>query len=230
MQNKIIVIEDESSIRGFLRVNLHRENFIVIEAASGEEGLNKLRIEKPDVVLLDVMLPGIDGFEVCRIIREEFPKMGIIMLTARGQEMDKIAGLEYGADDYIVKPFNPIELVLRVKALLRRTTDNENGAEEKVLYSGPFKLDTYSQKAFKDEKELSLTPKEYLLMKLFLESKGKAFTRDELLNIVWGYDFMGDGKIVDVNIRRLRSKIEEDSSNPLYIETVWGKGYRWRKD
>lgn len=229
MQKKIMIIEDEDSIRGFLKINFNRENFIVLEAASGEEGLSKIRLEKPDVVLLDVMLPGIDGFTVCDIARKEFPKMGIIMLTARGQDMDKISGLEFGADDYVVKPFNPIELILRVKALLRRSNEDEITESSNIITSGILQLDLYSQTAYKDNMEISLTPKEYLLMKLFMENQGKAFTRDELLNIVWGYDFVGDAKIVDVNIRRLRAKIEEDSSNPAYLETVWGTGYRWRK-
>lgn len=227
---KILIVEDEDSIRGFLRINFYRENFTVIEAASGEEGLSKARLEKPDIVLLDVMLPGIDGLEVCENLRREFPQLGIIMLTARSQDMDKIAGLEYGADDYVVKPFNPIELILRVKALLRRSFDSEKERSRDVICCSPFKLDTYAQKLYKHDAAIYLTPKEYLLVKLFMENQRKAFTRDELLNIVWGYDFVGDTKIVDVNIRRLRAKIEEDSSNPLYIETVWGTGYRWRKD
>jgi two-component system, OmpR family, alkaline phosphatase synthesis response regulator PhoP len=228
MTSKVMIIEDEDSIRGFIRINLQRNNFAVFEAATGEEGLNIIREEKPEVVLLDIMLPGIDGYKVCEIIRKEFPTMGIIMLTARSQDMDKIMGLEYGADDYVIKPFNPVELVLRVKALARRI--NEKKEDKDIIKSTPFKLDTYSQKLFKNSTEILLTPKEYSLMKLFLENPGKAFTRDELLNIVWGYEFVGDTKIVDVNIRRLRAKIEEFSSDPLYIETVWGTGYRWRKD
>lgn len=230
MQRKIMIIEDEDSIRGFLKINFHRENYIVIEAASGEEGLSKIRLEKPDVVLLDVMLPGIDGLEVCNRVRKEFPQVGIIMLTARSQDMDKISGLECGADDYVVKPFNPIELILRVKALLRRAGEDEKTDNDKIILSGALKLDVYAKAAYKNNTEISLTPKEYLLMKLFMENKGKAFTRDEVLNIVWGYDFFGDAKIVDVNIRRLRAKIEEDSSDPTYLETVWGTGYRWRKE
>lgn len=228
MQRKIMIIEDEDSIRGFLKINLHRENFIVIEAASGEEGLSKITLEKPEVVLLDVMLPGIDGFEVCSIVRKEFPQIGIIMLTARSQDLDKISGLECGADDYVVKPFNPIELILRVKALLRRASEAEK-EDDNSIASGEIRIDKYAKTVHKNSTEISLTPKEYLLMKLFLENQGKAFSRDELLNIVWGYDFVGDAKIVDVNIRRLRAKIEGDSSNPTYIETVWGSGYRWRK-
>lgn len=226
--NKILIVEDEMSIRGFLKINFERNDFIVIEAESGEEGIRKAKLEKPVIAILDVMLPGIDGFKVCEVLRKDFPSMGIIMLTARSQDMDKIMGLEFGADDYMVKPFNPSELILRVKALLRRMDSSQNNKED-VIYSEPFKIDTYAQKVYKDNGEVDVTPKEYLLMKIFAENEGKAFSRDELLDLVWGYDFVGDSKIVDVNIRRLRAKIENDPSNPTYIETVWGRGYRWRK-
>lgn len=226
--NKILIVEDEMSIRSFLKINFERNNFIVIEAESGEEGIRKAKLEKPEIAILDVMLPGIDGFKVCEVLRGEFQSMGIIMLTARSQDMDKIMGLEFGADDYVVKPFNPSELILRVKALLRRMEPLEN-EKDNGIYSGPFKIDTYSQKVYKDNEEIDVTPKEYLLMKIFVENEDKAFSRDELLDLVWGYNFVGDSKIVDVNIRRLRAKIENDPSNPTYIETIWGKGYRWRK-
>lgn len=226
--NKILIVEDEASIRGFLKINFERNNFTVIEAESGEEGIRKAKLEKPAIAVLDVMLPGIDGFKVCETLRKEFPSMGIIMLTARAQDMDKIMGLEFGADDYMIKPFNPSELILRVKALLRRMDSSQNEKEE-TIYSEPFKIDTYAQKVYKDNKEVDVTPKEYLLMKLFVENEGRAFSRDELLDLVWGYNFVGDSKIVDVNIRRLRAKMENDPSNPIYIETVWGRGYRWKK-
>lgn len=224
---KILLVEDEDSIRGFLKINLLRNNFEVIEANNGEDGIRKALLEKPDIAILDVMLPGIDGYQVCSELRQNFSKMGIIMLTAKGQDMDKIMGLEYGADDYIVKPFNPLEVVLRVKAILRRTKD-DNNEKNKQLKRGPFIIDLYSQKLLKDDVVLDVTPKEYMLMKIFLENPNKAFTRDELLNIVWGYNYFGDPKIIDVNIRRLRSKIETDSSSPKFIETVWGLGYRWK--
>ena len=223
--DKILLVEDEASIRGFLKINLKRNNFEVIEAESGEEGIRLALIERPTIVILDVMLPGIDGFEVCKTLREKISNIGIIMLTAKGQDMDRIMGLEYGADDYIVKPFNPMEVVLRVKAILRRIDKSDNNSE--IIRFGPFEIDLYSQKVSKDGKELDLTPKEYLLMKLFLENPKKAFTRDELLNILWGKNYFGDLKIIDVNIRRLRSKIEDDPSEPIYIETIWGTGYRW---
>ena len=225
--NKILLVEDEESIRGFLKINLQRNNFIVIEAGTGEEALDLANEEKPEIAILDVMLPGIDGFIVCSKLRKHFPKMGIIMLTAKGQDMDKIMGLEYGADDYIVKPFNPLEVVLRIKALHRRL-GNENNENKEKLELGGFIIDLYSQKVLKGNVEIDVTPKEYLLMKIFLENPNKAFSRDELLDLVWGRNYFGETKIIDVNIRRLRSKIEENPSKPDYIETVWGMGYRWK--
>ena len=227
---KILLVEDEESIRGFLKINLERNSFEVIEAETGEEGIEKALREKPEIIILDVMLPGIDGFQVCSRLRKEFPNVGIIMLTAKGQDMDKIMGIEFGADDYIIKPINPLEVVLRVKAILRRIgiSEDESSNNKNKLMGGPFIIDLYSQKLLKNNKEIDVTPKEYMLMKLFIENPNKAFTRDELLNLIWGYNFFGDPKIIDVNIRRLRSKIEDDSSNPQYIETVWGIGYRWK--
>lgn len=223
---KILLVEDEESIRGFLKINLERNNFQVIEAGSGEEGLELAAIEKPDLAILDVMLPGIDGFQVCNELRNRYKDMGIVMLTAKGQDIDRIMGLEYGADDYILKPFNPLEVVLRIKAILRRM-DNNKQDKSNIIEQGRFTIDLYSQKLLKDGEEVDVTPKEYLIMKLFIEHPNKAFTRDELLNTVWGNNFFGDPKIIDVNIRRLRNKVEDDASNPKYIETVWGKGYRW---
>ncbi len=229
LNNKILLVEDEEHIRKFIKVNLERENFIVREADSGEKGLEIIRGENIDVVVLDIMLPGIDGFEVCKILRKEFPRVGIIMLTAKSQDIDKIMGLEYGTDDYMVKPFNPMELVLRVKSLLRRM-ETPTECHTNIIEDGPFKIDKYSRRFHKNDKNIELTPTEYSIIKLFIENPGKAFTRDEILNAVWGYDFVGEPKIVDVNIRRLRSKIEADSGNPDYIETVWGVGYRWRSN
>ncbi len=227
--NKILLVEDESSIRGFLKINFERSGFKVLEAESGEEGLRIAALEKPQVAILDVMLPGIDGFKVCQELRKMFTSIGIMMLTAKAQDLDKIMGLEYGADDYVVKPFNPMEVTLRVKALIRRLESEEEELEGDIIELPPFKLDTYAQKLYKDNIEISVTPKEYMIMKIFTENPGKAFSRDELLNLAWGYNFVGDPKIVDVNIRRLRSKIEENPSDPTYIETIWGTGYRWRK-
>lgn len=224
---KILIIEDEESIRGFLKINLKRNGYEVIEADNGELGVKLALKEKPEIIILDVMLPGIDGFKVCKIIRNEDEKVGIIMLTAKSQDLDKIMGLEYGADDYIIKPFNPMELLLRIKALLRRISDYE---EKKGIIQGKFKLDIYAKRIFKNNKEIDLTPKEYSIIKLFIENPNKAFSRDELMDLVWGEDYIGDPKIVDVNIRRLRSKIECSSLNEKFIETIWGFGYRWRDD
>lgn len=222
---KILIVEDEDSIRGFLKINLKRNGFEVLEANNGEDGLKILDLEEPVLIILDVMLPGIDGFEVCKRAREKKEKIGIIMLTAKGQDMDKIMGLEYGADDYMVKPFNPMELLLRIKAILRRIGVQD---EKKVLKNGIFTVDTYGKKIFKADKEIDLTPKEYSIIKLFIENPNRAFSRDELLDLVWGKDYFADSKIIDVNIRRLRSKIEDYSSKEGYIETIWGFGYRWR--
>lgn len=229
MEKKVLIIEDETSIRGFIKINFKRNNFIVIEAGSGEEGIEKASIEQPDIVVLDVMLPGIDGFKTCEILRKKFSDIGIIILTARTQDMDKIMGLEFGADDYMVKPFNPLELIARVNAILRRM-DSQSKSNDNILISDIFKVDNLARKVYKRDNELDLTPKEYSLMKIFIENSGKALSRAELLDQVWGYSYLGDTKIVDVNIRRLREKIEDDSSNPKYIETVWGIGYRWRKE
>ena len=222
---KILIIEDEDSIRGFLKINLNRNGFEVLEPDNGEEGINILELQNPVLVILDVMLPGMNGFEVCKKIREKKDKIGIIMLTAKGQDMDKIMGLEYGADDYMVKPFNPMELLLRIKAILRRIGGNK---ENNIIRNGIFTIDSYGKKVFKGGKEIDLTPKEYSLIKLFIENPNKAFSRDELLDLVWGKDYFADSKIIDVNIRRLRSKIEDSSSKEGYIETIWGLGYRWR--
>ena len=222
---KISIVEDEESIRGFLKINLKRNGYEVIEVDNGEDGIKIAINEKPAIVILDVMLPGIDGFNVCKRIREEEKNIGIIMLTAKSQDIDKITGLEYGADDYIVKPFNPMELLLRIKAILRRIGDEE---EKRTIEQGRFKIDTYAKKVFKSDKEIDLTPKEYSIIKLFLENPEKAFSRDELMDLIWGENYIADPKIVDVNIRRLRSKIESSSSKQGYIETIWGFGYRWR--
>ena len=230
MDKSILIVEDESSIRKFVKINLERNGFNVFEAETGEDGLLIARKENIDIAILDIMLPGIDGFQVCKLLRQEFPKMGIIMLTAKSQDIDKIMGLEYGTDDYMTKPFNPTELVLRVTSLARRIDPSAKTDSSNLLISEPFKIDTYSRKFFKDNVEIELTPTEYAIAKLFLEQPGRAFKRDEILNLVWGYDFIGDSKIVDVNIRRLRAKIEEDPSNPVYIETVWGIGYRWKEN
>lgn len=190
---KILIVEDEESIRGFLKINLKRNGYEVIEVDNGEDGIKIAINEKPAIVILDVMLPGIDGFNVCKRIREEEKNIGIIMLTAKSQDIDKITGLEYGADDYIVKPFNPMELLLRIKAILRRIGDEE---EKRTIEQGRFKIDTYAKKVFKSDKEIDLTPKEYSIIKLFLENPEKAFSRDELMDLIWGENYIADPKIV----------------------------------
>lgn len=224
---KILLIEDERPIRGFITINLRRNNFRVIEAACGEEGLTKAETEQPDLVLLDIMLPDIDGFEVCCRLRQQFPHIAVIMLTAKGEDMDKLTGLELGADDYMVKPFNPLELVARIRSVLRRVKP-PTPAQSNLLYSGPFHLDTEAHRFFKEDMEIDLTPREFDLIKLFITNTGKALSRDDILNQSWGMDFVGDPKTVDVHIRRLREKIEDNPSCPVYIETVWGIGYCWR--
>lgn len=227
--HKILLVEDETHIRKFVNISLKREGFQVIEAETGEKGIEEAGKESPDIVILDIMLPGIDGYEVCKFLKKNYPEIGIIMLTARAQDRDKIQGLENGADHYIVKPFNPLELIAIVKSLLRRMHIGDN-IKRRELLSGEFKLDLNSKTLYKNQEEIELTPKEYLLMKLFMENPSKAFTRDELLDMVWGYNYIGENKIIDVNIRRMRSKIEANPSKPQYIETVWGTGYKWREN
>ena len=227
---KILLVEDEVSIRKFIKINLEREGFDVFEAGSGEEGLEIAEKEKPAIVLLDIMLPGIDGFEVCDRLRKTFPHLGIIMLTAKAEDYDKIMGLQSGTDDYLTKPFNPTELTLRIKSLERRlgSDSKEEKKGERFLESGIFKVDVYGHKFYKNGLEVELTPTEHEIVKFFITNANRALSRDEILNAVWGEEFLGDSKIVDVNIRRLRSKVEEDAAHPVYIETVWGVGYRWK--
>ncbi len=226
MDLKILLVEDEDNIRSFTKINLQREKFQTLEAPTGEIGVEIARKEKPDIVILDIMLPGIDGYEVCKILRQEQPGIGIIMLTAKSQDVDKILGLEVGADDYLVKPFNPQELVLRIRSLIRRLP--EKPVREGVLVDPPFTLVENARSIVKDGVNIELTPTEFTLIKHFMENPGTVFTRNELLDLHWGTEYVGDTKIVDVNIRRIRTKIEEDPKNPKYMETVWGLGYRWR--
>lgn len=227
---KILVLEDEASIRSFIMINLKKNGFEIVETASGEEALEKLD-DTVDLALLDVMLPGISGFEVCKRAREQYPALGIIMLTAKGQEENKIEGLELGADDYIVKPFSPKELLARINALARRLNIVEKIVQTEQatdqIVTGKFTILPEERKLLKDGVEIELTPIEFALVKYFMENPNKAIHRDEILNNVWGYNYVGDFKIVDVNIRRIRQKIEDDPSNPKYIEKVWGYGYRW---
>ena len=224
---KVLVLEDEASIRSFVVINLKRSGYEPIEAGTGTEALEQLR-KNPDikVALLDIMLPDIDGFEVCRQIRATDSKIGIIMLTARTQEMDKVTGLMTGADDYVTKPFSPTELTARIDALYRRVGgDTTDDSAEMV--NGPFRLNTRNRTLEKNGERVKLTQVEYSIMKLFMDNPGKALSREDILNSVWGRNYFGELKIVDVNIRRLRIKVEDDPTNPTYITTVWGYGYKW---
>ena len=225
---KVLVLEDEDNIRSFVVLTLNRAGYDTLEATTGEEALEILR-EHPEtrIALLDVNLPGIDGFEVCRRIRATNSKMGIIMLTARTLEMDKVTGLMTGADDYVTKPFSPAELTARVDALYRRSGGEEKQADSGEIFQPPFLLNTRNRTLEKNGKRIKLTQVEYSVIKLFMDNPGKALSRDEILESVWGRDYYGEVKIVDVNIRRLRIKIEDDATNPTYITTVWGFGYKW---
>ena len=225
---KVLVLEDEPNIRSFVVINLKRAGYDTIEAGDGEEALELIR-KNPDikVALLDIMLPGeIDGFEVCRRIRAGNAQMGIIMLTARTQEMDKVTGLMTGADDYVTKPFSPAELTARVDALYRRA-GGEMVRDADEISQPPFLLNTRNRTLEKNGQRLKLTQVEYSIVKLFMDNPGKALAREEILDAVWGKDYIGELKIVDVNIRRLRIKLEDDAQNPVYITTVWGYGYKW---
>ena len=225
---KILVLEDEDNIRSFVLINLRRSGFEPLEANTGTKALEILK-NNPDIclALLDVMLPDIDGFEVCRRIRAQGSKIGIIMLTAKSQEIDKVTGLMTGADDYITKPFSPAELTARVDALIRRLGVEDEGSSSQEIRSGPFVLNTRNRTLEKNGERLKLTQIEYLLMKLFMENPGKAMSRESILSAVWGEEFCGELKTVDVNVRRLRMKIESDTTDPEYLTTVWGYGYKW---
>lgn len=229
---KILVCEDEVSIREFVVINLKRSGYEVVEAGSGEEALEKFDADKGniDIALLDIMLPGMDGFAVCRELRQRSNSMGIIMLTARTQEMEKVGGLMMGADDYVTKPFSPSELMARVDALHRRVQAVKSRDEVSYLEeieSGDFILNLRSRSLKKRGEPVELTQVEFQIMEYFFTNPGKALSRMDILTRVWGEEYFGEEKIVDVNIRRLRMKIEEDPSNPKYILTVWGLGYKW---
>ena len=224
---KVLIMEDEANIRSFVVINLQRAGYTVVEAGAGQEALDRLQ-EQPDiqVAILDIMLPDMDGFEVCRRIRAGNKHMGIIMLTARTQEMDKVTGLMTGADDYVTKPFSPAELTARIDALYRRI-GGEHGMDTELLAQGPFVMNTRNHTLEKAGNRIRLTQVEYSILKLFMQNPGRALSREDILAAVWGRDYEGELKIVDVNIRRLRIKIEDDTANPTYITTVWGFGYKW---
>ena len=227
---KILVCEDEDVIRDFVVINLKRAGYSVVDVSCGEDALRVFDEVNGsfDIALLDIMMPGIDGFQVCKALRAKSSTLGIIMLSAKTQEMDKVNGLMIGADDYVTKPFSPSELVARVDAVYRRVSmlDNNSGAP-KVIESGCFTLNQKSRMVSKNGEVIDLTQVEYQIMELFMKNQNTALDRNQILNEIWGDNYYGDIKIVDVNIRRLRMKIEDEPSNPKYILTVWGYGYKW---
>lgn len=226
---KILVCEDEDVIREFVVINLKRAGYDVVDVNCGESAI-KAYDEDPnfDVALLDIMMPGIDGFAVCKQLRQRSVKLGIIMLSAKTQEMDKVSGLMLGADDYITKPFSPSELTARVDAVYRRVCMS-NIKKEKVMFmsSGPFTLNFKSRTVTKNNEPIDLTQVEYQILEYFIKNQNTALDRKSILNHIWGESYYGDDKIVDVNIRRIRMKIEDEPSNPKYILTIWGFGYKW---
>lgn len=227
---RILVCEDEDAIRDFVVINLQRSGYSVEDVSCGEDALTVFAQQRGDfdIALLDIMMPGIDGFEVCKRLRAKSPTMGIIMLTAKTQEMDKVRGLMMGADDYIAKPFSPSELVARVDAVYRRVSMMQrNPNETEVIHSGPFTFNPKSRTLTKNTVVINLTQVEYQIMELFLKNPNVALERTAILHHIWGKNYIGDVKIVDVNIRRLRMKIEDEPSTPKYIHTIWGYGYKW---
>ncbi|MEK4387104.1 response regulator transcription factor [Solibacillus sp. FSL W7-1464] len=226
----ILVVEDELSIRSFVSLSLRKKGYEVVEAESGEQALQLFENKIFDVVLLDLMLPGIDGFAVCEQIRKMNQKVGIIMITAKTQQKDKIDGLVIGADDYLCKPFSLQELEVRIFSLLRRinVTDAATSKMSDMLISGDFKMDIKNNKFYSSDEVVKLTPTEFSLLHFLMEHPNELFTRNELLDVVWGEHYVGELKVVDVNIRRIRQKIEKDPSSPMYLCTEWGRGYHWK--
>ena len=225
---KVLVVDDEKLIVKGIRFSLEQDNFEVDCAYDGEEALKLARENAYDMILLDVMLPKYTGFEVCQQIRE-FSDVPIIMLTAKGEDMDKILGLEYGADDYITKPFNILEVKARIKAIMRRVgKKNGESSNDKVIVKRDMKIDCESRRVVIGEKEINLTAKEFDLLELLAMNPNKVYSRENLLNIVWGYEYPGDARTVDVHIRRLREKVEANPSDPKYVYTKWGVGYYFK--
>lgn len=223
-KKRILVVDDEKLIVKGIRFSLEQDDMEVDCAYDGEEALEYARNQEYDLVLLDVMLPKLDGFEVCQQIRE-FSDMPVVMLTAKNDDMDKILGLEYGADDYITKPFNILEVKARIKAIMRRTMKKEESHAGRTLVKGTMKIDCESRRVFIGEREINLTAKEFDVLELLAMNPNKVYSRENLLNLVWGYDYPGDARTVDVHIRRLREKIEKNPSEPKYVITKWGVGY-----
>jgi len=228
MGKRVLVVDDEKLIVKGIRFSLMQDGLEVDCAYDGEEALELARNNEYDLVLLDVMLPKLNGFEVCQQIRE-FSDMPIVMLTAKGDDMDKILGLEYGADDYITKPFNILEVKARIKAIMRRTGKKEEKVDESnILIKHDMKIDRESRRVFIEEKEINLTAKEFDLLEILATNPDKVYSREQLLNLVWKYEYAGDARTVDVHIRRLREKIEKLPSNPKYVFTKWGVGYYFK--
>lgn len=227
MGKRVLVVDDEKLIVKGIRFSLEQDDMQVDVAYDGEEALKLARENAYDIILLDVMLPKYDGFEVCQQIRE-YSDVPIIMLTAKGDDMDKILGLDYGADDYITKPFNILEVKARMKAIMRRTGRRGEGEEGHFMVKGDMKIDCESRRVFIREKEINLTAKEFDLLELLATNSNKVYSRENLLNIVWGYEYPGDARTVDVHIRRLREKIEVKPSEPKYVYTKWGVGYYFK--
>ena len=225
MAKKVLVVDDEKLIVKGIRFSLEQDGMEVDCAYDGEEALEMVQAKEYDIVLLDIMLPKLTGLEVCQQIRE-FSTVPVVMLTAKGDDMDKILGLEYGADDYITKPFNILEVKARIKAIIRRTTPKENVQNKsQVIEAGNLVLDCESRRVNVDGKEINLTAKEFDVLELLVQNTQKVYSRENLLNIVWGYEYLGDVRTVDVHIRRLREKIEANPSEPKYVHTKWGVGY-----
>ena len=227
---KILVVDDEKLIVKGIRFSLLQEQWEVDTAFDGEEALEKAKKTEYDTVLLDIMLPKMSGLEVCKQIRE-FSNMPIIMLTAKSEDIDKIMGLEYGADDYITKPFNILEVKARMKAIMRRNhKKTTEPAEKKIVDSGDLKLDAENERVFVKNREVNVTAKEFDVLHLLVTNPNKVYSREKLLSLVWGSDYPGDARTVDVHIRRLREKIEENPSVPKYVQTKWGVGYFYKND
>ena len=223
---KALVVDDEKLIVKGLKFSLEQDGYEVDCAYDGQEAIDKARDKEYDIMLLDLMLPVFDGYQVCQQVRE-FSDVPIIMLTAKGEDMDKILGLEYGADDYITKPFNILEVKARIKAIIRRNRRKTSAVQEepKVIVSGSMRLDIDAKRLYIDEKEIRLTVKEFDILKLLAENPGKIYSREQLLTLIWGTKYPGDARTVDVNVRRLREKIEENPAKPEYVHTKWGMGY-----
>jgi two-component system response regulator VicR len=224
MQKNLLIVDDEPAIIKGLKFSLEQDGYNIVEAYDGQEAVDKFFSEEFDLVVLDVMLPGLNGFEVLQRIREK-SSVPVIMLTAKGEDMDKILGLEYGADDYITKPFNILELKARIKAIFRRSNNNESRSQEQVIRIHDMTINIANRSVVIDGEDVNLTAKEFDLLQLFASNPGKVYSRENLLETVWKYDYLGDLRTVDVHIRRLREKIERNPSQPEYIFTKWGVGY-----